>query len=51
MHDESSGVCDHETTHKSYTMFWLHLVGSIKDVGHKTCAAIKDSLNFSELIF
>ena len=34
IHDERSGVCDHEMTHKSYSLLWLHMVGGMKDDGH-----------------
>ena len=34
IHDERSGICDHEITHKSYSLLWLHMVGSIKHAVH-----------------
>ena len=47
MHDERSGACDYEITHKSYSFLWLYMVGSVKDAGHKIFVqliySIKDS--------
>ena len=47
-------ICDHKITNKLYSLLWLHMVGNMKDAGHKSfvqlICSIKDFQSLLELI-